>query len=121
MPRVNIPLTDIDRAGSANVGTAGTEVTGDPSNNHDAIAGDGVIVLVRNSSGTTARVVTEVIQDQIDGQAVTNRTVSVPANGHKIIGPFSQEYLVKSGADKGKIYLNADNADLRFQAFKLPR
>src|SRR6476659_1893090 len=107
MPRVAIPIPDAVRTGTA-LGAAGTEVTGDASNNHIMSNDGNVVLLARNSAATATRNVTLVIaQNAIDGQTVSNPSVAVPINSSKIIGPFPTSiYNNLSGADNGQMYIN---------------
>lgn len=74
------------------VGRAGTE----PSDTMVAAAagGDGFpntgveFVLIKNAS-VGSITVTFPLQQSIDGQAVTSRTVAVPAGEERLVGPFS--------------------------------
>ena len=117
MPRTNVPVTDITRAG-VNVGAAGTEVNADTANNHEFVSGDGVFLGVRNSDAALAHNVTLVIAAQVDGQVVTNPVISIPANGHKNFGNFPGSAYQQAD---GRVYINVDHATLRLQAFKAPR
>jgi hypothetical protein len=54
----------------------------------DAVLNTGVdCVLVKNGSGSSITV-TVVTQDTVDGNAVADRTVVIPAGEERIIGPF---------------------------------
>ena len=121
MPRVDIPVADVVRTGTA-IGSAGSEVTGDSSQNHIITNTGDVFVIARNSAATSTRNVTPVrAQNAIDGVTVTDNAVAVPISSSKILGPFQPSiYNNLSGADIGKMYLNVDHADLKLQAFRVP-
>jgi archaellum component FlaG (FlaF/FlaG flagellin family) len=109
MPRVNLPHTQISRAGIA----PGSEVTGDPSNNHSTANDGKVFLLARNSGSGSARTVTLKIPTVVDGQAVASRTVSVPISSSKYIGPFPP-------GDYGNVLeVDVDHAELKLTAYHL--
>lgn len=75
------PVTT-SRAGVSDAGGAAASAGGDTFTN------DGMtMLLVKNGSGS-AITVTELIGQTIDGQAVTAKTVSVPAGQTMLLGPF---------------------------------
>jgi len=116
MPRIDVPVTDVVRAGVA----PPTEVTGDAANNH-IVTNDGRVFLVaRNSAATTTRNVTIQTPGTVDGLAVADRVVAVPISSSKYIGPFPTATYNQSGSDQGKLYVDVDNAELRLLAFRLP-
>lgn len=84
MPATAVPVTEITRSGT----TPPTAVTGDTSNGH-SISNDGNMYLsVSNSAGSTGTV-TISSPRIIDGQAVSARVVTIPANAAEFrIGPF---------------------------------
>lgn len=107
MPRVNVPVTAISRAGVA----APTEVTGDATNNH-VVQNDGrMVLLVRNSGSTVARTVTLRLAPMHDGQGVTPRTVSIAQSTSRYIGPFP------TGDYGSLLQVDVDNAELKLLAF----
>lgn len=107
MPRVNVPVTQITRAGVA----APTEVNGDATNNHVVANNGRVVLLVRNSGSTVARTVTLRLPGLTDGQAVTPRTVSIPISVSRYIGPFPTDAYGSS------LQIDVDNAELKLLAF----
>lgn len=110
MARVNLPLTEITRAGVA----AGAEVTGDATNHH-SFSNDGrVFLLVRNSNGaSTARTVTITVPGTVDGQSVTARTVTIAAAASRYIGPFPKAVY------GGTVLVNVDHAELKLTAYHI--
>ncbi|MDX3455057.1 hypothetical protein PV396_24470 [Streptomyces sp. ME02-8801-2C] len=107
MPRVNVPVTQITRAGVA----APTEVTGDATNNHVVANNGRMVLLVRNSGSTVSRTVTLRLPGLTDGQAVTPRTVSIAQSTSRYIGPFP------TGDYSSLLQVDVDNAELKLLAF----
>lgn len=107
MPRVNVPVTQITRAGVA----APAETNGDATNNHVISNNGRVILLVRNSGSTVARTVTLRLPGLTDGQAITPRTVSVPISTSRYIGPFPTDDYGTS------LQIDVDNSELKLLAF----
>ncbi|MEU8334799.1 hypothetical protein [Micromonospora tulbaghiae] len=108
MPRVNVPVTTITRAGVA----PAAEVNGDAAQNH-VLSNDGrTFLLVRNANGSsTARTLTVIIQGAIDGFAPAPRTYSIAAGASRYIGPFD---TVAYGS---LMQINVDNAELKLSAY----
>ncbi|MEU9245859.1 hypothetical protein [Streptomyces sp. NPDC048385] len=107
MARTAVSVTQITRAGVA----AGTEASGDPTNNH-TIPNNGKMVLqVRNSGSTVARTVTFRFPGLVDGQAVTPRAVSIPTSATRWFGPFP------TGDYGSQLLVDVDNAELKLTAY----
>ncbi|MFF1709303.1 hypothetical protein [Streptomyces sp. NPDC058268] len=106
MPRVNVPVTPITRAGVA----PPTEVNGDATNQHVVQNNGRMILLVRNSGVTVARTVTLRIPSVVDGQTVTPRTVSIAQSASRYIGPFPTDSYGSS------LQVDVDNAELKLLA-----
>jgi hypothetical protein len=113
MPRTNVPVNDVTRAG-----IFPTEVNADTVNNHEFDWGPTVILVARNSAATATRNVTLVFPPEasVDGQAPTNRVVGVPVSTSRYIGPFPQIYRTTDG----KVHINVEHADLRLVALRVP-
>lgn len=109
MPRVDVPLTEITRAGVA----PGAEVTGDPSNNHSFNNDGRVFLLARNSQATAPRTVTLRFTAVVDGQAVTSRTVAVPISVSRYIGPFPPDTYGST------VLIDVDHADLKLSTYHM--
>lgn len=103
MARTNINVVQAVRTGV----TLGSGTAADVANGN-VVANDGSVALVvkNTNSGSTARVLTINVTAKIDGQAVTARTVSVPAAASWIVGPFDPNQY------GGKLQLNGDNAEI---------
>lgn len=109
MARVDVPLTQVTRAGVANA----SEVTGDTTNGH-SFNNDGRVWLeARNSAGTATRNVTLHLATTVDGQTVADRTIPVPINSTKKVGPFPTDTY---GAT---VTFDVDNAELRLATYHL--
>lgn len=107
MPRVNVPVTQITRAGV----TAPTETSGDATNNH-VVSNNGKMFLeVRNSGSTVARTITFRFPGLVDGQAVTPRAISIPISTTRRFGPFP------TGDYSSLLQVDVDNAELKLLAF----
>jgi len=118
MPRVDVPVTEIVRAGVA----PPAETNADVANGHH-ISNDGrVVLLARNSDAGGAHNVTIQTPGTIDGLAVADRVVSLPLSSSKYIGPFPTGVYNQQGvaADADRIYVDVDHATLRLTALRLP-
>jgi len=119
MPRVDVPVVTITRAGAL-LGSLGSEVTGDAANNH-TMKNSGVEVLGLRNNGATTRTVTIPTPKTVDGLAIADRTVQLLANEHKIVGPFPEgTYDQASGTEQGQMHIDVDHADVRLQAWRIP-
>lgn len=108
MARVNLPLTEIARAGVA----PGAEVNGDAVNNHE-FSNDGRVFLLVRNSGAGARTVTFKFQKTVDGQAVTSRAVAMGAGVSRYFGPFP---VVDYGSTP---QVDVEHAELKLTAYHL--
>lgn len=81
---------------------------------------DGRTFLHVKNTNAAARTLTLVVSKTVDGQAVTNPTVTIPADtGDKIIGPFPKGYY--NQAADGMVYFNMSaSAGVTFAVCKLP-
>ncbi|MBZ6258851.1 hypothetical protein KVH22_25380 [Streptomyces olivaceus] len=107
MPRTPVPVTAITRTGTA----APAETNGDTVNNHVISNNGRVVLLVRNASESTPRTITLRVRGLIDGQTVTPRTVTIPAEASRYIGPFPTDSY------GGALEIDVDNAELKLSAF----
>jgi len=109
MPRVNLPHTNISRAGT----TDGAEVDGDATNFHSTANDGRVWIEVRNADAGGAHTATVHIQDKVDGQTVAPKAYSVPASSKRRIGPFPP-------SDYGSVLqVDVDSAQLKLTAYHL--
>jgi len=83
MARTELTVQDVDRSG-----LNATYTSGDSTNDHSFENLTEDIVLHIKNAGTGACVVTVDIPITPDGQAVTDKSVTVPAAGERFFGPF---------------------------------
>lgn len=112
MARVNVPVTQITRAGEA----PPAEVNGDATNGHDFTNDGKTFLLVRNADGTAAHTVTIVTPGTVDGLAIADRAVSIPLSQSRYIGPFPPAVY---GVD-GRVQADVTSAQLKLSALRLP-
>jgi hypothetical protein len=108
MPRIVVPVTEVTRAGIV----PATEVNGDSSNNH-YMANDSASWLEIRNAGASTRTLTLVVNVTVDGQAVTNPTVSLAASASKKVGPFP---IAIYGST---LNINVDHSDIKLAAYRL--
>lgn len=95
----------INRAGVSNAGVMMSNTT---DNYH--VKNDGSVALIFQN-GATAGTVTVAIFKTVDGQAVTNRTITVPANATVFAGYFDTDtYNQVGGNENGRIRLTASGS-----------
>lgn len=111
MPRTNITVVEITRDG-----VAPTEVAGDATNGNQFDHGARTFMRVRNADGAAAHIVTIITPGTVDGLAIADRVVSVPASATRYIGPFTNDYRQPDG----KVYVDVDSAQLNLAVFRLP-
>jgi zona occludens toxin (predicted ATPase) len=111
MPRANITVVEITRAG-----VAPTEVAGDVANGHQFDHGARTFLVARNADAGGAHTVTIITPVTVDSLAVADRQVSVPASATRYIGPFTSDYRQSDG----KVYVDVDSAQLNLAVFRLP-
>ncbi len=108
MPRIVVPVTEVTRAGIL----PATEVNGDATNFH-YIPNDGATWLEIRNAGASSRTLTPVINVKVDGQTVTNPSVTLAASATKKVGPFPV-------AIYGTTFnFNVDHADIKITAYRL--
>ncbi|MGW5509897.1 hypothetical protein ACWEV9_19295 [Streptomyces albogriseolus] len=107
MPRVALTVTNLSRAGVA----PPAETDGDPVNHHSVQNNGRMLLLVRNASASTPRTVTLRLPGVVDGQALTPKTVEIPAEESRYIGPFP------TGDYGSTLQVDVDNAELKLSAF----
>lgn len=109
MARVEIPVVAVTRDGTV----MPDALIGDTLNGH-TLPNDGRVgLIVRNTSVDTAYNVTISLTRTVDGQPVTPRVVSVPANTSKAFGPFAP-------GDYGQaVALDVDNVSLTLLAVRV--
>ncbi|MET0416060.1 MAG: hypothetical protein ABW022_08570 [Actinoplanes sp.] len=108
MPRTAIPVTAINKAGVA----PPAETNGDVANNH-SVSNDGRTVLLIRNNGATPRTASFRLAGAVDGQAITAKTVTVPATSSRYVGPFD---TTRYGTT---MQVDVDHADLRLSALRI--
>jgi hypothetical protein len=88
-------------------------------------ANDGrTFVRVANADAGGAHTVTFQTAVTVEGLAVTDRAVSIPASDFKVIGPFDRAvYNQQGGADDGMVYVDYENglhASFTIEVYRLP-
>jgi hypothetical protein len=101
MARVTLAVQAISRLG-VEPAFAAAETDGNAWNNTGR-----EFLHVKN--GATACVVTVLTPRTVDGQAVTARTVTVPATEERVIGPFPPETFNQRGAAGDVVHVNYDD------------
>lgn len=117
MPRVQIPINDIVRAGLAQP----AQVTADATNNHYLDSNSGNVFIEVISSDAGSQTVTVKAGDAIttDGLTLSDLTLTVAAGATKYFGPFRPRTF-KQSADSNRIYLNPSvSTTLKFRAYSL--
>jgi hypothetical protein len=115
-----MPRSDITRTAApgsrASAGSALTFLTGDPANNHRIKATGREMLLVRNSSGTTAYPVTVLSTPDPNNRKGDITSQMIPANGFAIFGPWD----IAGWSNNGYIEVNITNAALLLAVIVLP-
>lgn len=104
MARTAITKTTPTRAGVAI--TTLTAVDASASPNGMSFVSDGSELVIIKNGDASPHTMTVDIPTTVDGQAVTDRTVTVPAGGTYVAGPFGSEYRQQDGT----VHLNFDSA-----------
>ncbi|MCO6011413.1 hypothetical protein NE236_41335 [Actinoallomurus purpureus] len=84
MARTVLPVVKAARGGV----TSPTEQAGDNTNGHVVTNSGRTVITVRNADGTNPHQVTFETPGTVDGLAVSDRQVSVPANSSMDFGDF---------------------------------
>jgi hypothetical protein len=107
MPRVNIPVTTVNRTAFT---ATPSEVPGDATNNHSYTNAEGVFLTVRNAHATLPKNLTVLIPTTIDGQSVTSKVYPIPALATGDVGPFPVQYYGST------VLVNVESTDLKLIA-----
>lgn len=118
MARVDLTVQKVSSAGVAQQ----TAIAG-IADGHMFVNDGQVLARVENTNGVSARTVTFQTTKQIDGLALADQVVAIPANGVSIIGPFKPEtFNVLQGADIGKVYVDyqtSSESDLQIEVYSI--
>jgi hypothetical protein len=108
MPRVAIPVTTFTRAGVV----PPAETNGDAVNHH-TLANSGRTGLIVRNSGAVPRDVIFRFPSTVDGQAITPRTVAIPAGAERWFGPFPTDLY---GTE---VLIDVANAELKLRGIRV--
>ena len=114
MPRVNIPITQVDQSGTA----PPAQTNADAANDHELAWNDGRLWLeVINSNAGAAASCTIQTPGVVGGTLnIDDLTVTVPQSATRIVGPLRPDLFNQVD---GKVFIDVTTADLRFRAFHL--
>jgi hypothetical protein len=112
--RTNIPVTQLTRAGVA----PPAQTNADMTNGMAIAANSGRILVEIVSTDLGAQSVGFAIPGLVDGQAVADKTVAVPAGATRLVGPFPPGTY---NQDDNSLHLNPslNGATLKLRAYKL--
>lgn len=103
MARAVIPSINPDRDGV----TMPTEQAGDTTNGHVITNTGKTIIVVRNADASNPHSVTFVTPATVDGQAIADRTESIPASTAQGFGDFQLEVYGRA------LGVNVDSSQLK--------
>lgn len=103
MARTAVSIETVDRDG-----IAPSESVAIPADGVE-IVNDGKMFVILKNEHTGAVVMTFQIAQTVDGESVTNKTVSVTNGTYKVVGPFPTNIYNQTG---GKLYIDAATADV---------
>jgi len=113
MARVNVPLTPLVRTGT----TPPAQVNGDTANNHQILNNDGNVFIEAVSSDAGSQNVTIETPGVVDGLAVADLVVAVPAGATRLIGPFPTS--IYNQVD-GSLFVDVSvSTTIKFRAYRL--
>lgn len=107
MARASIPTAAPSRDGVA----LASEQTGDSSNGHVITNTGRTLIIIRNAD-TSDHTATFVIPGTVDGQAIADRTVTVPASSSRVYGKFSTSVYGRTLA------VNVSSSQLKLSALE---
>lgn len=104
---------------TSRTGLSPSYVSGDAANGHDFNnAGQNVVIHIKNGSGSTVTL-TVVTPGTVDGLAVANRDIAIPAGEERIVGPFRKDqYGTGNNQDTVQLDLD-DDTSVTLAALKL--
>lgn len=112
MPRVDIPVTQLNRTGVA----PPAQINGDLTNKHQ-FPNNGATIIEVVSSDAGAQTVTVETPGSVDGLAVADQVISVPAGATRFIGPFPTTIYNQSD---GMLYVNPSvSTTLKFRVYSM--
>lgn len=119
MPRVQIPVTTLTRAGVAPPAQTDADATNDHYiNAADFQNGDLVLEIVSSDAGAQTVEVVANPALSADGLTIGNLTISIPAGATRVCKQFKYQTF-RQGADSNRMYLNPSvSTTLKFRAYK---
>lgn len=115
MAEVRLTPQDLTRAGSGLAPTLKSDMS---ASDTYLVANDGRTVLYFENTGESSSVVTIVTPTTVDGNAVADKTVTVPATtGKRFVGPFPP-HLYNVGNELTFTLTNAD--DVSNAVYRMP-
>jgi hypothetical protein len=117
VPRVDIPVTEITRAGA----TPPSLVVADATNDHSFVNDGRYTFLEVQNVGASPQTVTFLVTPaSFDSDlAIPDRAISVPNGATRYFGPFPKSVYDGPGADAGRVLVDVTSVDLRFRAWRL--
>jgi hypothetical protein len=117
MPRVNHTpqLLSGSYPANAQMDTL-TFLAADPANDEQFSITGQEIIIARNTGASTRNVIITAVADRF--KRTTNVTKAIAAGAFAMFGPVELEGWMQSD---GKLYFEADNAEVTFAVIKLPR
>ena len=116
MPRVAIPVVDVNLRGGVVIGATSSspsEVNGDVGNGHSISGNDGRIVLHARNSAAGTITLTLLPGVTIDGFTMPSRVISRVNAGDVLIGPFPPSMFSET------VNFDVNSANWRLRAYKL--
>lgn len=117
MPRVEIPVTEITRAGVA----PPAQTDADATNDHYIAENDGRVLIEIVSSDAGEQTVEVVPNPSLtaDGLTIDNLVITIPAGATRVCGPFRTTTFKQDAS--GMMHLNPSvSTTLKFRAYNLP-
>ncbi|MFC6885289.1 MULTISPECIES: hypothetical protein [Actinomadura] len=108
MARIPLAATRPARGGV----TAVAEVDGNTVDGHVVTNTGRTVITVRNADASNPHSVTFVLPQTIDGQAVADRVVSIPASATRTFGGFVTEWYSQ------RLSIDVDSTQLKLQALE---
>lgn len=122
MARVDIPVTDLDANGTTPVSQTNSDASNDMVVDAYSSEADPVWLEVFNNNAAPKTVTLITQLDDQDGLAIPDRVITIPNAATRLIPLKRNTHAVRSGADKGKVYVDPEvSTDLKFRAYRIPR
>jgi hypothetical protein len=122
MPRTNIAGNTVKDAGILPISAGDlllTQTAADTVNQNMANVGDGFFLIMHNT-GAVARTVTITSATDERGRTGHITNYSIPAGEIHAVWIPPSRLQQRSGADAGKVYFEANNAEVKFMIGRLP-